>query len=158
MWCPNALPGMKDLSLHLLECGEKLVSTASSPWGLPQLKTQPCPILRLLPERPIPEDCSHWGPALSMSCFTGPEFSLCPTLLLLPHSHKCSSWQHLLIRCYLNLYPRELRIKSPINFFHFIRLSHTWAQARKCSLLFLFLYKHFSQSKYVLPGLLFGTV
>lgn len=114
MWCPNALPGMKDLSLHLLECGEKLVSTASPPWGLPQLKTQPCPILRLLPERPIPEDCSHWGPALSMSCFTGPEFSLCPTLLLLPHSHKCSSWQHLLIRCYLNLYPRELRIKSPI--------------------------------------------
>lgn len=159
MWYPNPSSGMKDLSLRLLECCKKMASTASPPWRLPPLKTQPCPRLCLLPEWPIPKDWSHWGPALSISCFIGTEFSLCPILRLLPHLHKCSSWQHLhLIRCYMNLYPRELGVKFPINFFHFIRLPRAWAQARKCSLLFLFLHKQLSQSKYLLPGLPFGNV
>lgn len=48
--CLNPPPGMKYLSLHLLEM---LQETANPPWGWSQLNTQPCSRLRFLPEQPI---------------------------------------------------------------------------------------------------------
>ena len=75
----------------------------------------------------------HWDMVFSMS-----------NPASLPHFHRCSSWEHLyLMRCSMNLYLWEVGVKPPINFFNFVRLPHAWAQARRCSLLILFLHKQY---------------